>query len=461
MPVTADTTQRTIECSERCAADAQQLWSLVRDFCAPWHPAVESIAREYDDSGALVRALTVSGDNSVYKERLTYYSETDRTYRYSHIAGIVDINDYHAELCVEPEGNGCRMTMRATVSATPQRADEVVQGTRAIFESGIAAVTQQAQEQSAPAVSTEVSAENMGDKQFSTPDAVLPVDSGKVTEGSLTIAYDCTRVDDASGKVESLLLFLHGIGGNRSNWAEQLAFINRQIRDGLIADGLQAAAIDLRGYGDSSAVVTQSTIDDYCNDILRVHRHFGANKLILCGLSYGAWIATSFALKHPQMLTALVLSGGCTGMSEAAPAEREAFRNSRQIPLDQGQVLADFAPSVVEILVGPQATDSMRTRLHDSMAAISVETYRDALTCFTNPEGPFDFAPLSIPVLMMTGEHDRLAPPDEIRSVAHRISQQSTASVRYETISAAGHLCNIEQPDQYNRLLLEFINARL
>jgi pimeloyl-ACP methyl ester carboxylesterase len=452
--MTVDITQQTVECSQRCAVEAQHLWSLVRDFCAPWHPAVESITPEYDDSGALVRALTVSGDDSVYKERLTYYSETDRTYRYSHIAGIADIHDYRAELYVEPDDNGCRMIMRATVSAAPKRADEVIEGTRAIFEAGIAAVTQQAQEQLSPAATT------LREHQHHVPDTASPVDTGAVTDGSPDIAYDCTRSVGGHGKVETLLLFLHGIGGNRSNWSEQLEYLSSQIGEGSVPRGLQVAAIDLRGYGDSGLGESQSTIDDYCNDIYRVNQHFGAKKLILCGLSYGAWIATSFALKHPQMLSALVLSGGCTGMSEASVAEREAFRSSRQIPLDQGQVPADFAPSVVEILAGPQATDSMRKRLTDSMAAISVDTYRDALTCFTNPDGPFDFASLSIPVLMMTGEHDRLAPPDEIRSVAHRISQQSMASVRYETIAAAGHLCNIEQPDQYNRLLLEFINAR-
>ena len=40
-----------------------------------------------------------------------------------------------------------------------------------------------------------------------------------------------------------LLLFLHGIGGNRSNWREQLAFF--------AAQGFTAAAWDARGYGDS------------------------------------------------------------------------------------------------------------------------------------------------------------------------------------------------------------------
>ncbi len=154
----------------------------------------------------------------------------------------------------------------------------------------------------------------------------------------------------------------------------------------------------------------------------------------------------------------LVLSGGCTGMSEAGPDEREAFRVSREVPLNAGQVPADFASAVVKVLAGPDASETTRKTLFDSMAAIPAATYRDALTCFTNPLERFDFARLTMPVLMMTGEHDRLAPPSEIRAVAGRIWDAAPRpDVRFEVIEGAGHVCNVERPDLYNRHLLTFL----
>jgi pimeloyl-ACP methyl ester carboxylesterase len=177
------------------------------------------------------------------------------------------------------------------------------------------------------------------------------------------------------------------------------------------------------------------------------------------GLSYGSWIATSFAMRHPEMLDALVLSGGCTGMSEAGPDEREAFRISREVPLNAGQVPADFAPAVVKVLAGPEADATAVKALFESMAAIPATTYRDALHCFTNPLERFDFAKLTMPVLMMTGEHDRLAPPSEIRGVAGRIWDAAPRpDVRFEIIPGAGHVCNVEKPEIYNRHLLTFLN---
>jgi pimeloyl-ACP methyl ester carboxylesterase len=106
---------------------------------------------------------------------------------------------------------------------------------------------------------------------------------------------------------------------------------------------------------------------------------------LLCGLNYGPWIAASFALRYPEKVEGLVLCGGCTGISEADPDEREAFRVSRSIPLNAGQTPADFAPAVVDIIAGPQATDTVRAALTESMAAIQAETYRHALNCFCNP----------------------------------------------------------------------------
>jgi pimeloyl-ACP methyl ester carboxylesterase len=248
-----------------------------------------------------------------------------------------------------------------------------------------------------------------------------------------------------------LCLFLHGIGGSRTNWDAQLAVAGQHVT---------AAAMDLRGYGDSDLGPAPSTVDDYCQDIRRAMGHFGASRLVLCGLSYGSWIATSFAMRHPEKLSGLILSGGCTGMSEASAEEQAAFRAAREVPLNQGKSPADFAPTVVQLIASPNAGPEVREQLRASMAAIPSATYRDALQCFAHPKERFDFSKLTMPVLMMTGEHDRLAPPTEIRGVAERIHAASPdPNVRFEVIAGAGHVCNVEAPASYNRVLTEFLQS--
>jgi pimeloyl-ACP methyl ester carboxylesterase len=132
--------------------------------------------------------------------------------------------------------------------------------------------------------------------------------------------------------------------------------------------------------------------------------------------------------------------------------------------LNAGQTPADFAPVVLGVISGPNASDDVRQQLLESMSAISVHTYRDALNCFTNPAETFDFSRLTMPVLMMTGEHDRLAPPAEIRGIANRIVDAVTVvenqfpDVQFEIIDRAGHVCNLENPQRYNHLLQQFLH---
>lgn len=418
-----------VHCHGVVAASPEAVWSLARQFCGTWHPAVATAVAQHGPQGALIRAFTVHGEDTLYREQLTYFSDSDRTLAYRHLQGIAGIESYDARMTVSAaEGGGSAISWTATVHGPAARVTQVCAGTKSIFNYGIAAL--------GTAAATAVP-----EQDLPAPVALTSLTIDDLPRLALSVTPDLGQ--------DTLCLFLHGIGGGRSNWVQQLASVGSVMR---------AAALDLRGYGGSSLGARQSTVDDYCEDILRVRDVLGVRKLVLCGLSYGSWIATSFAMRHPDMLAGLVLSGGCTGMSEAGPDEREAFRVSREVPLNAGQVPADFAPAVVKVLAGPDASDSTRQALLASMAAIPASTYRDALVCFTNPLERFDFARLTMPVLMMTGEHDRLAPPAEIRSVAGRIwDTAAQPDVQFEVVANAGHVCNVEQPEAYSRTLIEFL----
>lgn len=424
----------TVEATGSLSASPEAVWSVLSDFCGAWHPAIASIRAERNERGAVVRAFTVHGEDTLYRERLTWLSDSDRTLGYTHLEGIEGARAYDARIEVDgTEDGGSVVRWSAVVEADSPRLDAICAGTKAVFESGLAAL--------AEAVGKTGATQAAKPLPEPVPTADIVIDS----EPRLAL----TVTPQAAGP---LCLFLHGIGGARGNWLPQLA---------AAGSVMCSAALDLRGYDGSALGRHQSTVDDYCDDILRVMEKLGADRLVLAGLSYGSWIATSFAMRYPEKLVGLVLSGGCTGMSEAGPEEREAFRVSREVPLNAGQTPADFAPAVVKVLAGPNASEAVKAELLASMAAIPAATYRDALVCFTNPRERFDFARLNMPVLMMTGEHDRPAPPSEIRGVAERIlAQAKRPDVRYETIADAGHVCNVEQPEAYSRVLLEFL-ARL
>lgn len=420
-----------VQVIKHVAASPEAVWAIARDFCGAWHPAIATIRAERDGRGALIRAFRVAGEDTLYREELTWFSDSDQTIGYRHLEGIAGAEAYDAHMGVEPgENGGSTIRWTADVTAAEPRLSAICTGTAAVFEAGIEALDRRAR---------------AGDWPIAAAARPAPV----ATEDLILDGVPDLALSVTPGDSTTLCLFLHGIGGARWNWLPQL---------GAAGTVMRAAALDLRGYGGSALGPAQSTVEDYCADILRIRIALGADRLVLAGLSYGSWIATSFAMRHPDLLAGLVLSGGCTGMSEAGIEEREAFRRSRQVPLDAGKTPADFAPAVVQVLAGPNASAVVREQLLASMAAIPAATYRDALNCFTHPPERFDFSRLCMPVLMMTGAHDRLASPAEIRGVAGRIHAEAPMpNVRYETIADAGHVCNVEQPDAYNAVLVDFL----
>lgn len=413
------------------AAPPAYLWALVGDFGARWHPAIAGLRLETGPGGALVRAFTLHGEAGLYREQLAYRSDSDHALAYLALEGIAGADRYSGRIELRAEGSGTRLDWRAEITAPGPRAAQIAEGTRAIFEAGIKALTAMAPGLTPPKA----------------PPAPEPPPAALQTITLPGPPRLClTATPPATGP---LVLFLHGIGGARGNWQGALHSV---------APFAQAAAMDLRGYGGSALGPAQSTLADHLADILRVADAMGGQRLVLVGLSFGAWIATAFAQAHPDRLAGLVLAGGCTGMSEAGAPERAAFAAARAAPLEAGLTPADFAPDVVRMIAGTGATPAMRADMIASMAAIPATTYRDALTCFTNPPGRHDFARLTMPVLMMTGAQDRLAPPAEIRGVAARIlASAPRPDVRFEQVAGAGHLCNIEAPQDFARILTDFV----
>ena len=428
--------QTAVHSVRKIPASPDAVWGVIGTFDASWHPGVAECNLLRAADGALLRSFK-DQDGTPYEERRSYISDTDRVLCYRLLKGIDDILNYAARVEVTETESGSMVSWHAEISASAERLEAIADGTRTIFEAGLEAL------ETPPRVKS-ISRSKLQSNDLPPEELLL--------EGIPTLNLRSgPSVEEDS---DTLVLFLHGIGGNATNWDAQLTALGTQY---------QVAALDLRGYGGSSLGHEPSQVDDYCEDILNVMTSFGAKRLVLAGLSYGSWIATSFAMRHSDKLAGLVLSGGCTGMSEADPRERESFRVSREVPLDAGQTPADFATAVVDIIAGPLATEAQRAEMRASIADIPSATYRDSLQCFTNPLERFDFSKIDCPVLLLTGEHDQLAPPSEIRRVSERILEDRAlhgrnADVQFEVISGAGHICNLGAPERTNALLHRFLS---
>ncbi len=242
-----------------------------------------------------------------------------------------------------------------------------------------------------------------------------------------------------------LVVFLHGIGGNRSNWTEQLAHLAPRAR---------AVAWDARGYGESDDDPREGPPEfaDFSADLLRLVEHFGAERAHVVGLSMGGRIAMDFAVRHPGRVASLVLADTHLGFGNFSEEARAAFIRLREEPLRAGRTMRDLAPAVATTLMGDDAGPEIHKRLVDSIAAIKPDNYLRSIACMVNSDRFDGLEQITAPTLVLAGGADRLTPLEMAYQIADRIP-----GARCMQIHRAGHLSNVEAPVAFNMLLDAFL----
>ena len=243
-----------------------------------------------------------------------------------------------------------------------------------------------------------------------------------------------------------LALFMHGIGGNRSNWRAQLP---------AFAPHFACVAWDARGYGGSDDYEGPLAFDDFVDDVLRVLDHFGAERAHLVGLSMGGRIAMRAALLHSGRVATLTLLDTHEGFEAFSPAQRQAFVDSRRAPLLAGKQPADIADAVARSLVGPKATPAQLQQLVDSIAALHKDSYIKALQATVDQVVLGDISQIVAPAHFVVGADDSLTPPAMHREMAAKLGGAPVS-----VLPDAGHLSNIENAPAFNRVGIEWLLPR-
>lgn len=241
-----------------------------------------------------------------------------------------------------------------------------------------------------------------------------------------------------------LVVFLHGMGGNRSNWRAQLPVFGGYFT---------AVAWDARGYGDSDDYDGPLHFADFSADLARVLDYFGAEKAHLVGLSMGGRIALDFYGRCPQRVATLVLADTSVARRGAAKEEQiaEALR-VRKRPLLEGKSPRDIAPEMAQRLAGPNVTLEQYQKIVASLAALRKESYLKTLESVVRYDGFPPFSSITVPCLVLAGAADAIATPPVVAAMAASIPGATLV-----VLDNAGHLSNIENPAAFNDAVLAFL----
>jgi 3-oxoadipate enol-lactonase len=240
-----------------------------------------------------------------------------------------------------------------------------------------------------------------------------------------------------------LVMLMHGIGGNRINWHDQLE---------PFAAHFHAASWDARGYGASDDYEGPLDFGDFARDLARVLDHFEVSRAHLVGLSMGGMISMDFWSRYPERVATLTICDSLPGFNYLTPDQRSEFVRLRQEPLLAGKEPKDIAPFVAATLIGKSARPGSFERLVASMTALHKQSYLKTIAGTATYERSFELEKIAVPAHIVVGDEDRLTPPAMSRQMAERIP-----GARLTLIEGAGHLSNIEQPEKFNRAVLAFL----
>lgn len=242
------------------------------------------------------------------------------------------------------------------------------------------------------------------------------------------------------------LVLLHAFPLSSAMWSAQ--------REGL-ADAARVVTPDLRGFGGSALGDDEPSVDAMADDVAALLDALGLDGVVLGGLSMGGYVAMAMLRRHPDRVRALVLADTKAGADpETARANRERIAAT---VLEEGSsrvLLDDVLPTLLgETTKGERPLVQGRVRgLVQSAPPAAVAWAQRAMA--RRPDSFDTLRAMRGPALVLVGEEDTLAPPDDADAMASALPD-----ARVVRIAAAGHLSAVEAPDDFNSAVRGFMTS--
>ncbi|WP_428490212.1 alpha/beta fold hydrolase [Rhodopila sp.] len=247
------------------------------------------------------------------------------------------------------------------------------------------------------------------------------------------------------------VIFVHEFAGDHRAWEAQMRHFGQRYR---------AISYAARGYPPSDVPedVAKYSQARAADDIVSVLDHLRIDKAHVVGLSMGGFATLHFGLRHPGRALSLCVAG-CGYGAEAG--QREKFRSEVDAVaafLDQNGIEAfaakyAYGPTRVQFEnKDPRGFEEFKRQLaeHSAVGArntqLGVQRERPSLYDLTE-----QMAGLRVPVLILTGDEDWPCLQPAV------LMKQTIPMAALSVMPNCGHTINLEDPDQFNRLVGDFI----
>ena len=247
------------------------------------------------------------------------------------------------------------------------------------------------------------------------------------------------------------LALLHGGYMDRRMWDDQFA---------TFAQYYQVIRYDIRGFGKSE--LPQVAYSDR-QDLYDLLTHLGIEKAYLLGLSLGGGIALDFTLEHPERVDGLVLVGSSV---TGAPVPQILTQQEIQALIQQQQPMQEairtrnvsaMLDAVMNhpTLVPPEKYPLARQKVRENLSEYSfVWVLNPAPRQELEPPAWGRLREIAVPTLIVLGGDDSFL----LHRYADRLEREIAGAKRV-TIPGTHHMPNMEKPEEFNRIVLDFLKT--
>lgn len=218
-----------------------------------------------------------------------------------------------------------------------------------------------------------------------------------------------------------------------------------------LRDRYRVLRFDTRGHGQTSTPPGPYSLDQMAEDVCGLLTGLGIDATHFVGLSMGGMIGQLFALKYPEMVQSLVLCDTTSQWPDGSwPVWEKRIRT----------VQAKGMNPVVEPTIERWFTAPFRERRRDVtdrirglLRATSPEGYVGCCHAVAKINTTDGLGAIDCPALVMVGEEDPGTPVAMARTMC-----QALPSAELAILNSASHLSNVEQPEEFNQVLLRFLD---
>ncbi|HEY0547803.1 MAG TPA: alpha/beta hydrolase [Pyrinomonadaceae bacterium] len=241
------------------------------------------------------------------------------------------------------------------------------------------------------------------------------------------------------------LILLHGLGGNATNWALNIAPLAGQKFRVIVPDQI--------GFGRSDKPFINYRVGTYVDFLDAFYKELKIERATLVGNSMGGWVAAAYTLAHPEKVERLVLVDAA---GFAPPAEFDAKSLSFLNPSTREGMkqLATLVFSNKQFFTSDAAIDLMLTQ---RLSAGDGYTIGSLIESIARREDMLDnrLAGIKRPTLLIWGRDDGLTP---LAAYGERFKKEITGA-QLVVFDACGHVPMVEKAAEFNSALLKFLTA--